>query len=102
MFTILQQKETGINFANNLHPTPEFNMFRYMYYYNGAGIGAGDFNNDGLIDLFFASNEAQNSIYLNQGKMTFKDIKKYVIANYPYYRTTTVDWEVHIFKDIIS
>jgi len=76
MFTVLQQKETGITFANNLHPTPEFNMFRYMYYYNGAGIGAGDFNNDGLIDLFFASNETQNSIYLNQGKMKFKDVTK--------------------------
>ena len=22
-----------------------------MYYYNGAGVGAGDFNNDGWIDL---------------------------------------------------
>ena len=28
-----------------------------MYYYNGGGVGAGDFNNDGKIDLFFAANQ---------------------------------------------
>jgi len=44
-----------------------------MYFYNGAGIGAGDFNNDGKIDLFFASNQSQNKLYLNEGKMHFKD-----------------------------
>ena len=45
-----------------------------MYFYNGAGIGAGDFNNDGLIDLFFASNQGDNKIYLNQGNLKFKDV----------------------------
>jgi len=45
-----------------------------MYYYNGGGIGAGDFNNDGKVDVFFASNQGQNSIYLNQGKLHFEDI----------------------------
>jgi hypothetical protein len=47
-----------------------------MYYYNGAGVGAGDFNNDGRIDLFFASNQGQNSLYLNEGNMQFKDVTK--------------------------
>jgi hypothetical protein len=45
-----------------------------MYFYNGAGVGAGDFNNDGLIDLFFSSNQGDNKIYLNQGKLKFKDV----------------------------
>lgn len=45
-----------------------------MYYYNGAGVAAGDFNNDGLIDLFFASNQGQNKLYLNTGNMHFKDV----------------------------
>ena len=44
-----------------------------MYFYNGAGIAAGDFNNDGLIDLFFASNQGQNKLYLNTGNMHFKE-----------------------------
>jgi hypothetical protein len=47
-----------------------------MYFYNGSGVGAGDFNNDGKIDLFFASNQQQNKIYINQGGLKFKDVTK--------------------------
>ena len=64
--------QTGLNFTNNLKPTPEFNMFKYMYFYNGAGVGAGDFNNDGLIDLFFSSNQGDNKLYLNKGTCNLK------------------------------
>ncbi|HTE27331.1 VCBS repeat-containing protein [Flavitalea sp.] len=45
-----------------------------MYYYNGSGVAAGDFNNDGKIDLFFAANQSNNRIYLNEGDLKFKDI----------------------------
>ncbi len=48
-------------------------MLKYMYFYNGAGVGAGDFNNDGLIDLFFAANQQPNKLYLNTGNLQFKD-----------------------------
>ena len=44
-----------------------------MYYYNGAGVGAGDFNNDGLIDLFFSANQGDNKLYINKGKLKFSD-----------------------------
>ena len=74
VFEVLDAAATGLDFNNKLTPTPEFNMFKYMYFYNGAGIGAGDFNNDGLIDLFFSSNQGQNKIYLNQGKLKFKEV----------------------------
>src|SRR5688500_7204934 len=73
-FEILNAEQTGIGFANNLKATPEFNMFKYMYFYNGAGIGAGDYNNDGLTDLFFSSNQEQDKLYLNKGKLTFRDV----------------------------
>ena len=76
LFTALNNDTTGLHFSNTLKPTPEFNMLKYMYYYNGAGVGAGDFNNDGNIDLFFASNQGQNSLYLNEGNMHFKDVTK--------------------------
>lgn len=72
-FITLSADETGIHFNNKLVPTPEFNLFSYMYYYNGAGVGAGDFNNDGLIDLFFTANQQKNALFINQGKMKFKD-----------------------------
>src|SRR5258705_12102821 len=76
LFQTLTDKETGLHFTNKLTPTDQFNMFHYMYFYNGAGIGAGDFNNDGLIDLFFAANQGENKIFLNEGKLHFKEITK--------------------------
>jgi enediyne biosynthesis protein E4 len=76
MFTVLKNDVTGLNFSNTLKPTAEFNMLKYMYYYNGAGVAAGDFNNDGKTDLFFASNQGQNTLYVNEGKMHFKDVTK--------------------------
>ena len=73
-FTALEHDKTGLEFNNALTPSDDFNMFNYMYFYNGAGVGAGDFNNDGLIDLFFASNQHDNKLFLNEGKLHFKDV----------------------------
>lgn len=74
LFVALESEKTGLNFRNKLTPTAQFNMFHYMYFYNGAGIGAGDFNNDGLIDLFFSSNQSSNKLYLNTGNLRFRDV----------------------------
>ena len=74
LFQVLDSKTTGISFTNKLTPTETFNVFHYMYFYNGAGIGAGDFNNDGKTDLFFASNQGQNKLFLNKGNMHFTDV----------------------------
>lgn len=75
-FEVLHGDETGIDFSNTLQSTDSFNLFKYMYFYNGAGVGVGDFNNDGLQDIFFASNQGQNSLYLNKGNMQFRDVTK--------------------------
>lgn len=76
LFELLEAEQTGIRFSNVLTPKPDFNMFTYMYFYNGAGVGAGDFNQDGLVDLFFAANQQPNALYLNKGKLQFEDISK--------------------------
>jgi hypothetical protein len=76
LFEALEFTSTGIDFANKLTATAQFNMFKYMYFYNGAGVGVGDFNNDGLIDIFFSSNQGENKLYLNEGGMKFKDVTK--------------------------
>src|SRR6476469_6361660 len=76
MFDVLDSSRTGLVFNNKLHPTPEFNMFKYMYFYNGAGVGAGEFNNDGLIDIFMSANQGDDKLYLNKGDLHFTDITK--------------------------
>ncbi len=74
LFATLDSSHTHLNFVNQLKPTPGFNLFTYMYYYNGAGVGAGDFNNDGLIDLFFTANQGDNKLFLNKGSLKFDDV----------------------------
>lgn len=74
LFEVMHDAVTGLHFTNTLKQTPVLNMLKYMYFYNGAGVGAGDFNNDGLIDLFFASSQQRNRLYLNEGKLKFRDV----------------------------
>ena len=45
-------------------------------YYNGDGVATGDFNNDGKADIFFASNEGDNQLYLNKGALKFTEVSK--------------------------
>lgn len=65
---------TGITFKNILKNTPQLNILNYLYYYNGAGVVAADFNNDGLTDLYFTGNETPSRLYLNLGNLKFEDI----------------------------
>ncbi|WP_339336858.1 MULTISPECIES: VCBS repeat-containing protein [unclassified Croceitalea] len=71
-----QANETGITFKNQLTSNPELNILNYLYYYNGGGVAAGDFNNDNLVDLYFTSNQEEDRLYLNMGNLKFKDITK--------------------------
>ncbi|MGF2411478.1 VCBS repeat-containing protein [Ferruginibacter sp.] len=71
---MLESETTGLNFSNDLTFSKDLNLLRYIYFYNGSGVGGGDFNNDGKIDLYFGANQKQNRLYLNEGGMHFKDI----------------------------
>ncbi len=74
LFKTLSETTTGIDFRNQLEQTPELNILTYLYYYNGAGVAASDFNNDGLLDLYFTGNQVADRLYLNQGGLKFKDV----------------------------
>ncbi len=65
---------SGVTFNNQITETPELNYFIYPYLYLGGGVAAGDFNNDGLTDLFFTGNMVANHLYLNRGNWQFEEI----------------------------
>jgi hypothetical protein len=74
LFTLLDAKKTNIDFINKVEYTEEYNTYTYRNFYNGAGVGLGDFNNDGLQDIYFCANQAGNKLYINKGSFVFEDI----------------------------
>ena len=74
LFSIRDADETGLAFDNQIMVNDTFNALTYEYIYNGGGVGVGDFNNDGLQDLFFAGNQASSKLYLNKGELKFEDV----------------------------
>ena len=70
----LPATETGINFRNQVNEEGRVNIFTWHFIYDGAGVAAGDINNDGLPDLYFAGNMVPDKLYLNKGNFKFEDI----------------------------
>ncbi len=74
LFSFISPKHSGVEFENTLIETVDSNPLFYDYYYNGAGVGMGDINGDGMPDLFFAGNNKPSKLYLNKGNFQFEDI----------------------------
>lgn len=74
LFELLSSDETGIDFRNDLTSSDSLNIIEYLYFYNGGGVALGDINNDGLVDIYFTSNQGENKLYLNKGDFQFEDI----------------------------
>ncbi|MFT3933354.1 MAG: VCBS repeat-containing protein [Chitinophagaceae bacterium] len=72
----MNEKQTGISFVNTIKEDDSLNVMRYEYLYNGAGVGVGDFNNDGLPDIYFSGNTGPAKLFLNKGGFQFTDIAK--------------------------
>jgi len=73
-FTFLSPAETGVRFENTITENDSVNMFSNEYAYMGGGVGIGDFNRDGLPDIFFAGSQVSSRLYINKGGMRFEDV----------------------------
>ncbi len=74
LFSLMPSEKTGITFNNVIKDDKEKNILLYANFYGGAGVGIGDFNNDGLEDIYFAGNLVDDKLYLNKGDFKFDDI----------------------------
>ncbi len=74
LFSIRRGSDIGIDFQNKIFSNDTLNAVTFEYIYNGSGVGIGDFNNDGLEDIFFGANQVSCELYLNQGNLKFKKI----------------------------
>ena len=76
LFTLLASSYSGVNFANRLTETRDFNVFTYRNFYNGGGVAIGDLSGDSLPEIVLTSNEGGPRLYLNLGHFRFRDITK--------------------------
>lgn len=74
LFQPVSSDHSGIHFNNSIPDNDSFNIMKYQNVYNGGGVGIGDFNNDGLQDIYFTGNMVSNKLYLNKGGFSFQDI----------------------------
>ncbi len=74
MFEKISSSHSGITFNNSIVENDSINPFDVVNIYNGGGVGIGDFNNDGLQDIFFTGNMVPCRLYLNKGNFKFEDI----------------------------
>ncbi|MBO3700702.1 VCBS repeat-containing protein [Roseivirga sp. E12] len=70
----LVNSNSGFSFKNTITESNELNAYHFLYIYNGSGVGIGDFNNDGLQDVFMAGNMVTSKLFLNKGELKFEDI----------------------------
>jgi len=74
LFQQVSSSHSGIHFNNEIIESDSINPLDVVNIYNGGGVGVGDFNNDGLPDLYFSGNRVSNRLYLNKGDFEFEDI----------------------------
>lgn len=76
LFQLMPVEQTHVDFRNQLFESNQLNIIAWEYFYNGGGVGIGDFDNDSLPDIFFAGNMVNSRIYKNLGNFSFEDKTK--------------------------
>jgi len=75
-FIKIDPSQSNLHFKNSIvdNISTKENLFDFDYFFNGAGVGIEDINNDGLKDIFFCGNQVPNKLFLNKGNLVFEDI----------------------------
>jgi hypothetical protein len=74
LFQQVPSSHSGIHFNNKITENDSINPLDIVNIYNGGGVGIGDFNNDGLQDIYFTGNMVPNRLYINKGDFKFEDV----------------------------
>jgi hypothetical protein len=74
LFVLHSSSATGVDFNNEVTENDSVNPIDLEFLYNGGGVAAADFNNDGKTDLYFTAGMVSNKLYLNKGEFKFEDV----------------------------
>jgi hypothetical protein len=70
-FTLMSSTVTGITFTNSLPAERAMTNLNLM---NGSGVALGDYDGDGLCDIYLCDLGGHNKLYKNLGNWRFKDV----------------------------
>ncbi len=68
--------ESGVTFSNDA-----LTEGKNIYNESGSGLAIGDFDNDGLNDIYFSGADVSNRLYRNLGDMKFEDVTEVAGVN---------------------
>jgi hypothetical protein len=91
-FRLLPPAVTGINFTNTL---PEERAMANINLMNGSGVALGDYDGDGLCDIYLCNLNGTNALYRNLGNWQFKEVTQETGAACPNQTSTGA-----VFADI--
>ena len=73
-FSKLDPHSSGFVFLNQIREDSIYNALDFTNLYTGSGVGIGDFNLDGLPDIFMGACMDSSRLFLNLGNMQFQDV----------------------------
>jgi hypothetical protein len=68
-FRLVPPSESGVQFTNLLRKENS-----YTYLTNGAGMAAGDYDGDGLVDLYLVSQDGPNQLFRQKAPLQFENV----------------------------
>ena len=72
-FIYLDSIKTGVNFKNNWMPEKKYET-QLENSFISAGVAIGDYNDDGLLDIFLSRQQDGGRLFKNLGQMRFEDV----------------------------
>lgn len=73
LFDFQQPLTSGLTFSPTWNP-PERHRDQLTNAFSGCGVAVGDFNQDGLPDLFISDQQRGGGVYFNTGNLKFVDV----------------------------
>jgi len=70
-FKLLSPSETGVAVTNSIE---EWQGAENRVLFNGSGFAAGDYDNDGLVDLYVCTLNGRNTLFKNLGGWRFREV----------------------------
>ena len=83
LFESIAPEQSGIDFVPQWQPRNAAEMLLLKTGFTGGGVCLGDFDNDGLADVYFTRSHGGGRLYRNRGDFRFEDVTRAARLEFP-------------------